>query len=62
MLQLISLLVYLFFVTILSLSFIENLLKMIKLLDIYIMQLLTPDFKLYNVFYTQVHIIQETLR
>lgn len=31
------------------------------LLDIYIMQLLTPDFKLYNVFYTQVHIIQETL-
>lgn len=32
------------------------------LLDIYIMQLLTPDFKLYNVFYTQVRIIQETLR
>lgn len=32
------------------------------LLDIYIMQLLTPDFKLYNVFYTQVCIIQETLR
>lgn len=32
------------------------------LLDIYIMQLLTPDFKLYNLFYTQVRIIQETLR
>lgn len=60
MLQLISLLVYLFFGYNFKSQFYRKFTED-DLLDIYIMQLLTPDFKLYNVFYTQVRIIQETL-